>query len=253
VDLERGEKETGKDVYYIHTTGTSNLADRPISKQYLENRIFSDKDDIYEYELHRESIETYPQRTTDITVINTGLELSVKTYLIMSPLIYGIGTGPVNKLSIQSPAIIRDMIKHENSIVIGKGKAIWNHVHIEDLVQLYELILHKVISGESIPEGKKGFYFSATSEHSWWELTDIIAKAGHREGVSKPAGPRQVNLEEGAKRLAKGDIQLAELAFASNSRCKAELSRELGWNPTNTKDDFLQYLPEEVKYIAKRP
>jgi len=220
---------------------------------YLEQRVFSDKDSLYEYELQRESIETYPQRTTDITVIKTGLEQSVKTYLIMSPLIYGLGTGPVNKLSIQAPAIIRDMIKHENAAVIGEGKAIWNHVHIEDLVRLYELVLHKVISGESIPEGKKGFYFSATGEQSWWELVDIIAKAGYSVGVSKQEKPKEVSLEEGAKRLAGGDVQLAELAFASNARCKTELSRHLGWNPIKTKEDFKQYLPVEVKYIVNIP
>jgi nucleoside-diphosphate-sugar epimerase len=251
--LGERRKETGKDVYYIHTTGTSNLADRPISKLYVEQREFSDKDDLYEYELHRESIETYPQRTTDITVIKTGLEVSVKTYLIMSPLIYGLGTGPVNKLSIQSPTIIRDMIKHENAAVIGEGKAIWNNVHIEDVARLYELVLHKVISGESIPEGKRGFYFSATDEHSWWEFAEIISRAGYREGVSRQEEPKELSLQEGAKRLTGGDIQFAELGFASNARCKAVLSRELGWKPIKTKEDFKRYLPEEVKYIAKHP
>jgi uncharacterized protein YbjT (DUF2867 family) len=55
------------EVYYIHTSGTSNLADRPITKQYLESRTFSDRDpDIYAYLKGREGIEKYAQRSTDL-------------------------------------------------------------------------------------------------------------------------------------------------------------------------------------------
>jgi len=247
--LGERKKDTGRDVYYIHTSGTSNLGDRPISKQYSESRIFSDKEDIYEYELHRESIEIYAQRTTDIAVVKTGIDHSVKTYIIMSPTIYGKGSGYFNNISLQSPGVIRDMIKHGNVAVIGEGKGIWNHVHIEDLVFLYEIILNKVISGEAIPEGKKGIYFAETGEHSWWEFADIIAKEGKKEGVSKQEEPLKVTLEEGAKRFAGGDSLVAELGFASNSRTRADLSRELGWNPQKTNDDFKKYLQEEVKYI----
>lgn len=61
--LAERKKQTGKDVYFIHTSGTSNVSDRPISGQYSESRIFSDKEDIYAYKKEREAIEKYDQRT----------------------------------------------------------------------------------------------------------------------------------------------------------------------------------------------
>lgn len=246
------KKETGKDVYYIHTSGTSNLGDRPISKQYSESRIFSDKEDIFSYLVQRETIEAYGQRTTDLAVVNTGLEHSVKTYILMSPTIYGFGTGTFNKISIQTPIFIRDMIKHGNVVVIGDGKGIWNSVHIADLVFLYEIVLNKAISGESIPHGKSGIYFTENGEHSWWDLSHAIAQAGVKAGVIKQEEPQKLSLEEATKRLTGGETKIAELGFASNSRTKAVLGRELGWNPKKTTDDLKQYVYDELNYILSQ-
>jgi nucleoside-diphosphate-sugar epimerase len=79
------------------------------------------------------------------TVFETGVELGVKTYIVMPPTIFGIGTGLLNKLSIQAPTILRSAIKAGQAEVIGDGKAQWDHVHIADLVLLYELILSKLL------------------------------------------------------------------------------------------------------------
>ena len=63
------KKRTGKDVYYIHTSGTSNIANRPIAGKWIEERIFSDRDGIYAYEKMRDELEPYSQRTTDVVVV----------------------------------------------------------------------------------------------------------------------------------------------------------------------------------------
>lgn len=127
---------------------------KPISKDYYEPRILSDKDDLYTYLKMREDRETYPQRTADIVAIETGLEEYVKTYLIMSPTIYGLGTGLFNKTSIQLPTIIRTAIKKGHVDVVGEGTGVWDAVLIQDLVLLYELLLAKVLSGDDVPSGK---------------------------------------------------------------------------------------------------
>jgi len=43
---------------------------------------------------------------------------------------------------------------------------------------------------------------------------------------------------------------LGELGFASNSRSRAELSRELGWKPVRTRGDFRESFREEVEVIV---
>lgn len=87
--LAKRKQRTGHDVYMIHTSGTSNLADRPISRKFVEanpDRVFDDAtDDIYSYEKSRNENEAYAQRTSELGVIDAGLESGVKTIVIMSP------------------------------------------------------------------------------------------------------------------------------------------------------------------------
>jgi nucleoside-diphosphate-sugar epimerase len=209
-------KETGKDVFYIHTSGTSNLADRPITKTYSESRVFSDKhDDIYAYEQHRDALTPYAQRTTDLVVVKTGLEVGVKTYIIMSPTIYGIGSGLFNNQSIQIPIMVRTAKAAGQAQMIGRGEAEWDHVHIDDLAVLYELILSKVIGGEQVPSGEKGIFFSETGRHSWVDVSREIAKAGVEVGALSTDEVKIISLKEAADLWNSGNEFVCELGFAS--------------------------------------
>lgn len=122
--LAKRKEQTGKDAWYIRTSGTSNMADRPITKKYVEsipNREFSDQDDIYGYEKMRHAEEPYPQRRAELSTIDAGLETGVKTIVIMSPLIYGIGTGEFNTETVQVQAYARYALKNGYAITIGDG------------------------------------------------------------------------------------------------------------------------------------
>jgi nucleoside-diphosphate-sugar epimerase len=149
-------------------------------------------------------------------VIDTGREVGVTTYLIMSPLIYGIGSGFFNKLSIQIPLLTRVAIAQKQAIVIGKGDAVWNHVHIADLVGLYVRFVEKILAGETaaLPSNEKGIYFSATGEQTWQEVSEAVAKAGLALGALNTADVKSVSVEEAGK-LTGADLQLVELGFAS--------------------------------------
>ena len=197
------------------TSGTSNLADQPITGNYHEDQVFSDKEDIYKYEKMRNEKHPYPQRQTDLTVIETGLQASVKTYIIMSPLIYGVGTGHFNRLSIQIPTIIRAAMKVQQVEVVGDGKGIWDHVHVVDLAMLYEILVVKILAEEEISTGEKGIYFSEDGQHTWREVAEGIADAMYARALSKTEAVRSMSLGEGAERWAGGDVQVAELGFAS--------------------------------------
>jgi nucleoside-diphosphate-sugar epimerase len=183
--------------------------------EYYERRIFSDKDDLYAYLEMREDREVYAQRTTDIAAIETGLEENVKTYLIMSPTIYGIGTGLFNKKSIQLPAIIRTAIKKGQVDVVGDGTGAWDAVHIQDLAPLYELLLVKVLQVEDVPSGKQGIFFSETGDFTWMQLAQGLANELHRQGILKTADVKHLTLQEAAEQWGNGSPQYAELGFAS--------------------------------------
>ena len=163
----------------------------------------------------RHEKQLYGQRQTDLTVVETGLKVGVKTYIIMSPLIYGIGTGHFNQQSIQEPTMIKAAFKTKQVEVIGSGKASWDHVHVVDLAKLYEIVVQKLLAGEDLPSGEKGIYFSEKGHHTWLEVAEGLANALFTLGVSKTEEVKSISLEEAAEKWAGGDTLLAELGFAS--------------------------------------
>lgn len=80
--LAQRKAATGQAVWYVHTSGTSNLGDRPVSGKYLHSpadREFDDAvDDVYTYEKAREEAQPYPQRTTELAAIDLGVELGCR-------------------------------------------------------------------------------------------------------------------------------------------------------------------------------
>ncbi|KAH6627220.1 hypothetical protein B0J18DRAFT_489965 [Chaetomium sp. MPI-SDFR-AT-0129] len=251
---ERKKSTGGKPVFYIHTSGISNLADHPITKRYVHSppttRVFSDAaENIHQYLLDRETAEAYPQRTTDITVTTSGLALDVPTLIIMSPTVYGRGTGLFNTASIQVPILTKTAIARGQAFYVGPdGAGEWDHVHIEDLAALYELLLGKVLAGEDLATGEKGLYFSAAGKHSFKAVAEAVGKAGYELGALKTAEPVSVALEEFAEVLG-GNAQLAELGFASRAVTDAALARNLGWVPKKSDADWWASFKEEFAAV----
>jgi hypothetical protein len=103
--------ETGCDVCMVRTSSTSNVAEQHISAKWIEKtpkqELDDATDDIHEYGEKTEGSFQYAQRTVDLAVVTMGLELGVKTLVIMSPTICGRGSGLFNTSGIQITAIIQ--------------------------------------------------------------------------------------------------------------------------------------------------
>jgi nucleoside-diphosphate-sugar epimerase len=173
----------------------------PLSGRFVETRIFSDKDDIYAYEEGREAQVPYPQRTTELTIINTADALDVKAYVVFNPIIYGVGLGAFNKFSFQIPFLIRKSLAQKQAIVVGKGDGIWGLVHIEDLVNLYLLILEKIVGSKTtdIPANRKGIYCSEAGETTFLDISKEIGKEEKALGVFETDEVRSLLLQEFAR------------------------------------------------------
>ncbi|CAF3489855.1 hypothetical protein FGSG_02815 [Fusarium graminearum PH-1] len=249
--LSQREAKSGKSVHYIHNSGTSNFGNRPISGKYLEEpRVFSDKDDIYAYEKFREGKEQYKQRTADVVVFETGVELGVETYIICSPLIYGRGTGLFNKSSIQIPIMIRAAVKRGEAIYAGDGLGVWDHTHIEDIANLYTLIVAEILRQEKIPSGREGFYFANHGTQSWLDIAKAIAKVGHQRG-KLAVEPKSVSLSEASQAFFDGDEDMTEPAICSHSQTRGDRSRELGWKPLKDDSRWEETISEEFEMALK--
>ena len=144
---------------------------------------------------------TYPQRTTDLTVVETSKQTGIKTYIFICPILYGVGTGAFHKFTHQVPELMRAASKDGHSWIIGEGEGIKNHIHIEDLAALFETYLAAILEGKDVPYGEKGIFFAENGEHSWKEVGDGIAKAGVELGILKSPEVKSLSLEEANKKV----------------------------------------------------
>ncbi|GKZ78296.1 hypothetical protein AnigIFM56816_001854 [Aspergillus niger] len=237
---------TGHPAHYIQISGTPNLSDRAHTDVYTDTHLFTDEEDIYSFEKYRESRETHPPRAAEIAVIETCEAVGVATYLIMAPTIFGQGTGPFNRYSMQLPSMIADALGSE------QGDTVWSHVHIEDLASLFIVLLKQICTGVTIPSGRKGIYFCETGEHTHREFPERLATAAYELGVLLSSDVKVITLEEAAEKLVFGGISTAELGYASNARTKAILGRKLGWMPLHG-DDWETTFHDEVSAFIKSP
>ncbi|KAK8066531.1 hypothetical protein PG997_013278 [Apiospora hydei] len=245
--LGQRKAATGRDVWMIHTSGTSNLGDRPISGGGGSGgaREFDDAtDDIYGYEKQLEATTPYVQRTTELGIVDAGLELGVKTLVIMSGLIYGRGMGAFNQSSIQILVYVRAALAAGRAVMLGQGSGEWDHVHVEDLAELYRTVLDDILQsgGRRLPTGKQRIVFSGNGRHTWREVAQGVADACHAAGRIKDNTVKSVELEEGAKLFDMGveDENVVELGLCSNSRTVSTVARGLGWKPTRGREAWVK-------------
>jgi nucleoside-diphosphate-sugar epimerase len=243
--------------HLVQTSGTSNISDRPhtlVSRKVQAE--FSDLHpiNVYETEVKLEKEEQYGQRSAELTVIDTGLEVGVKTHNIMSPTIYGPGSGPGNNLSIQIPILIRSILKNNAAFIIGDGSQEWDRISITDLVDLYRVILSQIVEGKDVPSGKEGIFFSETGRHSWKELAQYIIDAGVKLGkLSSNVAVKEASLQEAADAHGLGAAPaFVELGFGSNARTKADRARQLGWDPKDGLEEFKKGIEADWKAVMAK-
>lgn len=255
-------KKAGKTAIYIHTTGGSNLGNRPITNPASKTSsppIYTDTltDDytksIYSTILKLEADREYPQRTTDVLVHTLSAAYEIPAYLIMPPLIMGEGTGLFNKGSQQIPNLVRNGLKNGYVPYLGAGDQTWGAIHVRDLATAYLTILSTILDGkpEVTGKGKDGYFFAETYHYTWAglakELSSILGEKGQ-----KVEGAREVDLDKGAEMLG-GTKQVIELNFSSQSQQRAERVRALGWKPKYviSAEDWKKYLIGDVEAVVK--
>ena len=218
--------------------------------RYAEGRPFLDTEDIDGYMRKREELEAYPQRTTDVVVVDTGKAEGVDTYIMMPPTIWGKGTGHFHKRSMQVPVMAKAAMKHGFTPVIGKGEGGMDNVHVEDLAHLYEGMTRALLAGEKLPSGKEGIYFCETGTHTWREVAEGIAKTGKEMGVLSGDEVREVSLDEAVEfyNFPSFPPRILELGFASSCRTRTTKAKAL-WEPRHTKEDFMRSFRDEFEVV----
>ncbi|KAF8896241.1 hypothetical protein BD779DRAFT_1608539 [Infundibulicybe gibba] len=157
-----------------------------------------------------------------------------------------VDMGIQNPYSIQIPTLIRASLDRGNGGMIGQGKNLWPNVHIEELGDLYLVLYESIVTKPATGHGREGIYFGASGEHSLYDIGKAIAQALFDLGKGKSTEPTTFTKEEVDKYFDGSNY------LGSNSRCKANRSRAIGWKPVKSTADMLASIKAEVEAVINK-
>ena len=190
----------------IHTTGSAIVADHA-DGEYASAVPLTEDDqfDPVPYRRARVDMNRYLRQAA--------IEKGIRTVVICPTMIYGKGRG-LHSESEQIPKLIALSRQVGAGVYFGKGLNRYSNVHVDDLVDLYLLVMEKAPGGS--------FYFAENGQSSFKELAELIS-------VSLGSGGATVSLP--VEEVIRQHGEAARLGVASNSFVSAANARRLGWSP----------------------
>jgi len=246
VGLKKRHDATGKTPILIHTSGSGILMDKA-KGMFATDKICSDTD--------IKAIESIPptawHRPVDLEIVKADKDGYVNTYIIIPPTVYGIATGKIADLgvqhlySMQLPELIRISLARGQATIVGKGKNMWPNVEIGELADLYIILYNSIVSNPATAHGRQGFYFAENGEYTQYEAAKALSEVLLAYGKVENSEPTALTEEEYKDRPYLLDF------FGTNSRCRGDRSRSLGWKPVKTTKDMLASIKPEVDEVLK--
>jgi nucleoside-diphosphate-sugar epimerase len=147
--------------FLVHLTGTSCISDEAIQTWdgNINPRIWNDITDI-------EEITSLPedrlQRPADKMVQEANNDL-IKTVCICPPDIYGQARSIGAHTTYMIPMYVKAIIEHKEAFYLGNGENIRAVTHLDDVVDLFVLIIGKYLDG-----GQELSYGKEVSSVSLW-------------------------------------------------------------------------------------
>lgn len=126
--------------YWIQIAGGTIVAGKEVAQGkfgFESKKIYDDVNDVQEV---LSLIKDNPNRAVENLVISQDAS-AIKTALIVGPLIYGVGRGPVNVRSVQAPELARVTLELKEGFRLGEGKNAWSNVHVRDLSAVVALLV----------------------------------------------------------------------------------------------------------------
>lgn len=234
----------GKSTIFIHNSGSGVLDDRSKS-MFKSDKVFED-DKPADIDALPDS---QPHREIDLAIVKARKELQdhAKMVIIMPPVIYGYNP-KYGRLSIQIPTLTRFAIKHGYAGYLGAGEAVWNQVHVFDLARAYIILLHWLEQADPAEVLKNPYFFCENGqEFAWKDAAAEIGKALHVVGKVKSPKPKQIPEKDYTDLFGPG---ASDTVVGSNSRCRANRLRALGWKPRET-PMYESLIQDELPIILK--
>ncbi|RBR22067.1 hypothetical protein FVER53590_00152 [Fusarium verticillioides] len=232
--IHRGLAKRGN-VYLVQISGASLLPVKDLSSpSFKPGEPSSDVwDDLDGVSSILDLIRSHDSRVVDNYILKIAKETpSIKTALVLPPIIYGKGQGPVKQRSVQIPALSKVAIERGHAVRAGRGLAAWTNVHVADLARLFTILAEKGAKGSEDGNvwGEKGIYLPGVGELTWADISDRVAKAAKDQGLIDTLEVEELYKPEVDTALPAGSV-----FFGSNARSKPRRATEvLGWKPKET-------------------
>ncbi|PWN34429.1 NAD(P)-binding protein, partial [Meira miltonrushii] len=151
VDGIKERKDKNKKIIYIQTSGNDELtwSAKSLAGTSIEERTLSDAEGDETLENGRIQPDAYHRHVDGplrekLFNDEAEKEFNASTTIMMPPLIYGIGSEPWKRISIQIPMLTTTMLK-KGLFTLPEGfKGAWNGVWVHDLVEAYLVLLKEL-------------------------------------------------------------------------------------------------------------
>lgn len=246
--------------WFLHISGCTNLADRPLTQPPVPLREWNDEqdaDEILEHMKKLDAAEPYPQRAAEIGVLEAAAATGVQAISINTPLIFGQGTGLFNQQALVIPLITMYVIQHGYGWVLNET-ANFDIIHVADLANLFVLITRAVLEREDravgyLPSGKRGIIFPTAGRVLIKDINqkclDVAFATGTlpREGTPKTKEIRPISLDDIATKLTAGNKEVAERGWGGHKATNGVLATKLlGWKPTRLEEAWEKDFEDEL-------
>ncbi|RYC54659.1 hypothetical protein CHU98_g11551 [Xylaria longipes] len=228
--LGKRHEVTGKDTYHIHEGG-------------WPYGTVKDGDPVYK--LEKELNDGFPIRMTNTIITELAKAQGVTNFVVGVPFVYGTGAGKWKKISQNIPATVKAAISLKTVYKFDQDSN-FVAVHISDLAEYYVLLVKKILQGEKLPSGEEGYYFAATHEAGWWDMTQGLAEALYARGlVTEPTAKVWLSDDMAAEAL---DLPRQYVRLMHTARVTIDYKNRypLGWQPKWDKHRLLASMDDEV-------
>ncbi|RYP59085.1 hypothetical protein DL769_008684 [Monosporascus sp. CRB-8-3] len=250
---------TGRPTWMIHTSGCSNISDRPLTGTAHSDREWDDADAeaVYEFEKAENAREWYPQRASELLVLDTSLEVGVDAFSIQVSSVYGTGEGLFQGAALMIPIMTDYVLARGHGFALGEGTGIISYVHVSELAALYVLCVRRVVEdgGRELPRGRAGIVFPTNGRTTMRDIARRCVDTAFEAGVlpRNGEGPwdrevRTVDLDEAATTTA-GNRVVAEVGWAGHRLTRGTVARKLGWEPTRGAEAWAKDFRDELRAV----
>ncbi|EGG19969.1 hypothetical protein DFA_07080 [Cavenderia fasciculata] len=222
---------------FIQTSGTGLLTwqDCFYTQPYDDNNY----DDI-----HKRISITAPHRNVDQWIFDHCPSTNgLMTAIIAPSTIYGIGSGPIKKNSVQVMILaLAAVARRKAGYVNPEGyKAQWDNVRIEDVVQLFSLLIDGLLN-KSIDHGTNGFYSCCANTHTWGDVAKELGKELKKRGLVDTE-----EISEFEKQYVDRYLWGENKRQWMDSRGLSNRSKKIGWKPSGK--SLFETIPSELDYL----